>query len=274
MVAGTHAVRTAVHRVPRTVHAGTAVMHALRTVLRATMHGVRSAMLRAAVVLRTMLRTAVHGVLRAVTGTAVRAAAGRVMTICVWTGLAVMGHRAVMLRAAVVLWSVLRAMHVRGVSLWSVLRVFAMLAVRRMLSVLGMLTGCVRVFGAFRAILATARLVLRTNLARGRLLLGTFRATAVAMTMCRVRAFVRVGFVNVGRRTMPLRAWAGMVRHFAVVVAGLMVAVGSTFRLEIVVPCLIRLLVVRASIAFGTLGGIGPSDRRALHAGASESGTC
>ena len=223
--------------------------------------------------LGTMLRTAVHRVLRAVTGVAVRAAAGRVMTVCVWTGLAVMGHRAMMTRATMVLRTVLRAMHLRGVSLWAVLRVLTMLAVRRMLSVLGMLTGCVRVLGALRTILATARLVLSTNLAGSRFLLGTFRATAVAVTMRRVRAFVRVGFVHVGRRTMAIRARAGVVRHIAVVIA---VAVVAGFM--VAVSRLVRLLIVRTSIAFGTLvafralSGIGLSERGALHAGASEAG--
>ena len=42
-----HAVRGAVHGLPRTVHARTAMLHPLRTVLRAAVHGVRSAMLRA-----------------------------------------------------------------------------------------------------------------------------------------------------------------------------------------------------------------------------------
>ncbi len=219
-----HAVRGAVHGLPRTVHARTAMVHPLRTVLRAAVHGVRSAMLRA------------------VTGAAMRAAAGRpVMTTYVRAGLAMMGHRTVVLRAAMVLRTVPRIMHARSVCLWAVLRVHARLAVGRML--------------------------------------GTFRTIAVAKTMCRMRTFVCVGFADVRRRTMPLGARAGVVRHFAMVIAvtvftGLLIAVRSTFRLAIIVPCLVGLLVVRASITFGALGGVGPSERRAFHAGASEAGAC
>ena len=204
-----HAVRGAVHGVPRTVHARTAMLHPLRTVLRAAVHGVRSAMLRA------------------VTGAAVRAAAGRpMMPTCVRAGLAMTGHRAVVLRAAMVLRTVPRAMHARSMCLRAVLRVHARLAVCRMLGVL-----------------------------------GTFRTTAVAVTMRRVRSFMRIGFADVRRRTMPLGARAGVMRHFAMVIA-----VRSTFRLAIVMPCLVGLLVVRASITFGTLvsfgalGGVGPSE--------------
>lgn len=192
-----HAVRGAVHRVPRTVHARTAMVHPLRTVLRTTVHGVRSAMLRS------------------VTGAAMRAAAGRsMMPTYVRAGLAMMGHRTVVLRAAMVLRAVPRAMHARSVRLRAVCR-----------------------------------------------MLGTFRTTAVTMTMCRVRTFVCVGFADVRRRTMPLGARAGVMRHFAMVIA-----VRSTFRLAIVMPCLVGLLVVRASITFGTLvsfgalGGVGPSE--------------
>ena len=222
-----HAVRVAVHGLPRTVHSRAAMVHPSRTVLRAAVHGVRSAMLRS------------------VTGAAVRAAAGRpMMPTCVRAGLAMTGHRAVVLRAAMVLRTVPRAMHARSMCLRAVLRVHARLAVCRMLGVL-----------------------------------GTFRTTAVAVTMRRVRSFMRIGFADVRRRTMPLGARAGVMRHFAMVIAvtvftGLLIAVRSTFRLAIIVPCLVGLLVVRASIAFGTLGGVGPRERRALHAGASEAGAC
>lgn len=218
------------------LRAALGAMHAVRRAV----HGVsRAGHARTAVVhaLRTVLRTAVHGMAGAMTGAAMRATAGRrvvttwVMTTGVMAGLAVAGHCTVMLRAAVVLGAMLRTMHARSVRRWAVLRVFARLAVCRM-------------FGAFRA--------------------------GVAGAMCRVRAFVRVGFTDVRRRTMPLGARAGVACHFAMVIA-----VPMFF-----VPRLIGPLVIRASISFGapvtirTLGGVGPSKRRALHAGASGAGAC
>lgn len=249
-----HAMRAAVRGRSRTMHARSAVVHALRTVLRTTVHGMMSALRPAAVMLgaetRTMLRTTMHRMLRAMPGAAMRATAGRLRMMSrvratgVMAGLAVVGHHAMRLQTAVMLRTMLRAVHTRSVSHGTMLRMLPRLAVCRMLGM----------FGAFRA--------------------------GVAGAMSGVRAFMLVGFANVRRRAMAVGARAGVMRHFAMVVAGaviarlmltrFMIAVRASFRLAIVMPRLIRALFIGTSIPFGMFGGVGPRERRAFHTGASE----